>query len=700
MWYNLQRKLVLAPGLTADTAVSMAQTDSEIELILAIAGGKQLSDLQDTADSLIKRNIIVEDTAAIRGVGDKTIRIASLALSSDEAAEYIAKNKNKAPVSSKVVEFLMVTGEAAQGDIIYYTGCKSDAISRLEKKGIVTTKRREVYRRPDITPLEDSRPPTVLNPEQNVAAKGLIELYNSGTPQAALLFGVTGSGKTLVYMEVIENVLNSGRTGLVLVPEISLTPQLMRIFTSRFGDRIAILHSALSVGERSDEWKRIKLGKADLVLGTRSAVFAPLSNIGIIVIDEEQEHTYKSDNTPRYHARDVAKFRAAYNKSLLVLGSATPSVESYYASTIGRYHRFELTERYNMESLPDTRIVDLRQELLKANTSTISSILKNELMRNIDAGEQSILLINRRGNSRRMICGECGFMYECDNCSNPLTYHSANGRIMCHLCGMSTEQPEVCPECGGEFKLVGAGTQKCEEDLKALFPDIEIIRMDSDTTSAKRSHEEILSQFDEKKIPILVGTQMVAKGLDFENVTLVGVIDADQSLYADDYRAHESTFSLITQVVGRAGRGSKPGRAVIQTYTPDNPILDAAARQDYIGFFEGEIELRERLGTPPFREIILVTVSGINEGFALKGAYKARKMLGELTSSTGLDIQTMGPHEAPIFKRGGRFRYQIALSCAETKLSARLVSVIIKKFRSDKTLKGLSVYADLNPNQM
>ena len=707
LWYHLEQKVRLAEGINIESFASEL-SGKERTVLEALAKPMSLQELEETLGFdpsvqikiLADKKIIERETAAIRGVGDKTIRIASLAVSGDEAAEYIEKNRTRAPALAGIVEFLLSAGEAAEGEIAYFTGAGGSAIQRLVKKGIIAVEHREVMRRPGMPSDTALNEPVSLNAAQKSAVEGLTALADSGTSQAALLFGVTGSGKTQVYMAVIEHVLAAGRSAIVLVPEIALTPQLMRIFHARFGESVAIHHSALSVGQRLDEWKRIKRGEARLVLGTRSAIFAPLDNLGVIVIDEEQEHTYKSENIPRYHARDVARYRAYYNNALLIIGSATPSVESYYYSLTGRYHRFELSERFNREALPEVIIADMRKELMMANPSTISSALRDEISANLSRGEQTILFINRRGNSRRLVCGECGSVPECPNCSNAYTYHSANGRLMCHLCGSSAPTGKFCPECGGEYKFVGAGTQKCEEDLRKLFPGIGILRMDSDTTSARHSHEEILTRFREEKVPVLLGTQMVAKGLDFENVTLVGVIDADQSLYAEDYRAHERTFSLITQVVGRAGRGKKPGRAVLQTFTPGNPILAAAARQDYPGFYEEEIRLRERLGTPPFRELILVTVSGPDENGALRAALLAAALLREQVGSIGADIVVLGPTEAPIFKVSGRYRYRICLSLSDTRTACRIVSAAVKALRAKKEFRGYSVTADYKPNDI
>ena len=409
-----------------------------------------------------------------------------------------------------------------------------------------------------------------LNDEQSLVLTNLKPLMESGSPEAALLYGVTGSGKTLVYIKLIESTLSQGKTAIVLVPEIALTPQTVSIFASFFGESVAVLHSALGTGERYDEWKRIHDGSVRVVVGTRSAVFAPLTNIGLIVIDEEQEHTYKSESSPRYHAREIAKYRVTRASALLLLASATPSLDSMYAAKTGKYKLFHLKHRFNERDMPPVLIADMKQELKAGNGGTISSVLRAELDKNQQNGEQSILFINRRGSSPLVACGECGFTYKCRHCSVSMTYHTAIKRLLCHYCGYSIPTADICPECSGKLKFIGAGTQKIEKELNDLYPEIKIIRMDADTTTRINSHDKLLSSFRKHEADILLGTQMVTKGLDFENVTLVGVLSADTSLYMSDYRANEKTFSLITQVVGRSGRGEKPGRAVIQTFTPEH----------------------------------------------------------------------------------------------------------------------------------
>ena len=628
-------------------------------------------------------------------IGDKTQKFVTIAVSSEDAVAAANQKKLRAPQQSAVLMLLASIGDAAVSDICHFTGAQGASITALEKQGLVHTEMREVLRSPmRIEP--DTAEPVILNCEQEAAFSGLKKLMQSGRADAALLFGVTGSGKTAVYIKLVQETVHNGRSAIVLVPEIGLTPQFVEIFASHFGKRVALLHSSLTMGERYDEWKRIRSGEVKVVIGTRSAVFAPLTDIGLIIIDEEQEHTYKSENSPRYHTRDVAKYRCVQHNALLILGSATPSVDSMHFAKSGRYKLFSLEERYNEHPMPEVLIADMRQELRDGNASSISKTLKGELEKNIEKGEQSILFINRRGASSLVVCGECGFTYSCPNCSVSMTYHSVGRRLLCHYCGHTSPIPDACPECGGKLNFLGAGTQKVEEELRDLFPDIDVIRMDTDTVSRSGAHEKLLRRFREKKTPVLIGTQMVTKGLDFENVTLVGVLSADQSLYVSDFRAHERTFSLITQVVGRAGRGDKTGRAVIQTFTPENEVISLAAKQDYIGFFDREIQLRKLTGMPPVKDLFSITVSGINEAAVLHGCMTLRKSL-EYYAADLDSIFILGPAPAAITKVSGRYRYKLSVSCENIRKIRDIIAHILREFASDRGNRGLSVFADADP---
>jgi len=629
-------------------------------------------------------------------VESKTQRFVSLAVPGEEAAAVAAQKRLRAPHQADLLSLLASVGDGAVADLCRFTGASPAAVAALEKQGLVTLETREVFRRPEEGLRSETAGPVELTAEQEKAFSGLRELMTSGSAGAALLFGVTGSGKTSVYLKLVREALDRGRTAMVLVPEIGLTPQLVGIFSAHFGGDIAVLHSSLSMGERYDEWRRIRDGRVRVVIGTRSAVFAPLSRIGLIVIDEEQERTYKSENSPRYHAREVAKWRCVRHGALLVLGSATPSVESMYFARTGRYALFTLGERYNERPLPRVVIADMRRELRAGNGGSISSVLRAELEKNLAAGEQSILFINRRGTSGLVVCGECGYTYTCPNCSVSMTYHAVGRRLMCHYCGHTEPAPETCPQCGGKLNFVGAGTQKVEEELRTLFPGAEIARMDTDTVSRSGSHERLLERFRDKRIPILVGTQMVTKGLDFGNVTLVGVLSADQALYVSDFRARERTFSLITQVVGRSGRGEKSGRAVIQTFTPENEIITLAARQDYMSFYEREIALRKLISAPPALDLFAVTASGADEAAVLRGCVKLRRRLEAYTAGTdGLSI--LGPAPAAVAKVSGRFRYKLTLMCPASKKVRDAIAASLRDFSADKENRGVSAFADADP---
>ena len=565
----------------------------------------------------------------------------------------------------------------------------------MEKAGLIAFSEEEELRVPSLDDVEPG-PEIVLNEEQQRAFEEILGRVQAAKPSVTLLHGVTGSGKTQVYLRLVQETLALGKTAMVLVPEIVLTPQMMRKFSSYFGSRVAMLHSSLKMTERYDQWKRIRRGEVDVVLGTRSALFAPLKNLGLIIMDEEQEGSYQSENVPRYDAREVAKYLCVREKAALVFGSATPTVETAWAVEQGSYQKALLRRRYNENALPEVLIADLRQEILNGNPGLISTPLRQELEKNLAAGEQSILFLNRRGSSRMLLCGECGYVPQCPRCSTAMTYHSANGRLMCHYCGHSEPAADTCPECGGWMKHVGAGTQKVEEELRELFPEAGILRMDADTTGG---HEEILQTFERERVPILLGTQMVGKGLDFENVTLVGVLSADISLYVDNYRAAERTFSLLTQVVGRAGRGGKTGRAVIQTYTPGNDVIRCAARQDYDAFYESEIRMRRLRRYPPFADLFTVTVSGTEEGRVLRAAVSVRETLRQLCRRPELaagEPEVLGPAPAPVVKVNNRFRYRCTLVGKNDKATREMLAWLQKDFAKDSANRGMNLFVDHN----
>ena len=712
LWFALRDSYKIAPGIDREASYEAAGRSESakkiVDLIWASGGEAEVLRIREAFGErdpnpalklLTDAKVLTLETSASRGVGDKTEQVAELAMPAEEALALVAAKRKSAPLRYAVVELLCGIGSASSKEICYFTGASASTLRSLAKSGILTLEKREVLRRVSVAGVEPAEPP-LLNDEQQKAFTELNILAERKAPAAALLYGITGSGKTQVYIQLIRAALERGRTAMVLVPEISLTPQLLRIFASHFGEAIAVLHSSLRAGERYDEWKRVRSGEAKVVLGTRSAVFAPLSDLGIIILDEEQETTYKSENTPRYHARDVAKYRCAKSGALLLLGSATPSVETMYLARTGVYHCVQLSRRYNERALPTVYVSDMKIELKGGNGTSVSALLHRELAANLERGEQSILFLNRRGASRMLSCGECGEVPTCPRCSVHLTYHSANGRLMCHYCGHSERVPDACPACGGQLQFIGTGTQRVQEELQELFPGVDILRMDTDTVTATQSHETMLSKFEKERIPILVGTQMVAKGLDFENVTLVGVVAADLGLYVDSFRASERTFSLLTQVVGRAGRGGKTGRAVIQTYTPDNEVIRYAAAQDYDSFYEQEIGLRRIMESPPFSDLFLITASGLNEAAVLRSCMRLRSGLeGWLKQPpyAALCPRLLGPAPASIAKVNNRYRYRLTLACKSTKEIRALLSHLLCAASSDKENKGVSVFVDVNP---
>lgn len=712
LWFSLQDCWKLNEGIDREMAYEAAGTSSKakhlVELLVANDGCVEMrriraafgtEDPNPAIRMLEAKGTIVNLTSTARGVGDKTEQIAVLAIPPEEAMAAVQSKRRRAPLQYAVVEQLCALGRVSAQELCYFTGASSTTLKALVRQGLILMERQEVFRRPQLPEAAEAEE-IVLNSEQEQVYQGLKELASHQAASGALLYGVTGSGKTKVYIKLIFDVLSRGKTALVMVPEIALTPQLMQVFAAHFGSQIAILHSSLSAGERYDEWKRARSGAARVVIGTRSAVFAPLPDLGLIILDEEQEPSYKSEQTPRYHARDVAKYRCAKNQALLLLGSATPAVESMYFAAVGRYHLFSLPHRYSDCGLPDVTIVDMKQELKEGNGSVISRELAQALSDTIARGEQAILFINRRGTNRMVACGECGYVPNCPRCSVSLTYHSANRRLMCHYCGHSQPLPEACPECGGILNFVGAGTQKVEEELKTLFPSVPVLRMDADTVTATRSHETILTEFRRKKVPILVGTQMVAKGLDFPNVTLVGVIAADQSLYIGDFRAGERSFSLLTQVVGRAGRGTKRGHALIQTYTPHNDVIQYAAKQDYDSFYAEEIEIRRACGYPPFGDMMVITASGLEESAVLHTCLRLRQELTRALDGTryqNIGYRLLGPAPAAVAKVNERYRYRLTLQAANQKPLRELIAYLIQQAQRDKMNRGVSLFVDVNP---
>ena len=630
-----------------------------------------------------------------RCVRDKSEEIASLAVPWEEAVQYAQSKARSAPMQREVLTLLAQLGSVSAKELCYFTGATMATVRRLERLGFLSLSLRPVFRTP-LPPPGDPVPLPVLNESQNAAYTGLAALQDREKPGAALLYGVTGSGKTSVYVRLIARTLEQGRSAVLLVPEIALTPQLIATLVGYFGKTVAVLHSGLRVTERYDEWRRIRQGGARVVIGTRSAVFAPVQQLGLLIVDEEQEHSYKSENSPRYHAREAALYRGAKEGALVLLGSATPSVETMYLARQGTYALFTLGQRFHGGALPEVRIVDLKEELRRGNGTSISLPLQEALRETMDQGRQSILFLNRRGAGQYRICVQCGAVPTCPRCSVSLTYHAANHRLLCHYCGHSEPVQDRCPQCGGMVKTMGVGTQRIEAELRTLFPDREILRMDADTVSATNTHEDILSRFEREKIPILVGTQMVTKGLNFENVTLVGVIDADLSLYVNHFRAAETTFSLLTQVVGRAGRGQYQGRALIQTMSPQHRVIELAARQDYDAFFSMELSLRQLQGLPPFRDLFTVTFLSRIEGWAVSGAARFRAMVLRQSPGWGTALTVLGPSPAPVVKVNNTFRYRLVLQTSGSRPLRRHLAAVLKAFLQDRANRGVTAYVDIN----
>lgn len=620
---------------------------------------------------------------------------------SAKVATLLTVNENDLPKLTQkqksVVDLLFDVNTASVSEICEFCSVGVSVIKNLEKYGVISIYDKEVLRNPykdvQITENKDIE----LSPQQMKAYTTYSNMLN-GEGGTGLLFGVTGSGKTQVYLKLIDKALKNQKDVIVLVPEISLTPQALSIFHKRYGDKVAVFHSGLSLGERNDEYKRADRGEAKIVIGTRSAVFAPLHNLGLIIMDEEQESTYKSERTPKYNTKDVANFRCKYNKALFLMTSATPSLETYSNALNNKYVLCELTQRFGDAKLPQVITVDMKQEMKNGNKSPISAKLKELIEDTLDNNKQVILLINRRGYNTFIACNDCGHVITCPNCSISLTYHSASNRLVCHYCGYTKKLDNICPECKGDnIRYSGFGTQKIEDELAYLFPDARILRMDADTTSTKFSHEKMFNAFANHEYDIMIGTQMVAKGLDFDDVTLVGVVNADNSLYDESYNSAERCFDLITQVVGRSGRRDGNGKAVIQTINPYNQTLEYASNQDYKSFYENEIELRKLLTYPPYCDIISVSFIGENENKVALCSKKFFELLIEENEKYKHKIIVLGPSVAKIAKLNNTYRYRLSVKCKNSKNIRNMFNDIQKNISKIKEYKDVSVSLDINP---
>lgn len=694
-----------------------------ISLMLELGLIEQSVEIKSSSKGL-KNRILHLDESVDRGATD------------DIAAAMNGENQRK--IFKYVADFGDTVDTAAFEALDIQTSNGRVATAALLKKGLITITEEDRFRNHFTVEsllreggfVGMAEKPS-LTEEQSEARDTIVKLYESGKPSAALLHGVTGSGKTNVIMAAIDRVLADDRGVIMLVPEIALTPQTVGIFVRRYGDRIAVIHSGLSAGERYDAWRRIRDGLATVVIGTRSAVFAPMRNIGLIVIDEEHEYTYKSDTNPKYLAHDIASYRAGEHNAVMVLSSATPSVTSYYKAKEGKYTLIELKNRYGNRALPEVQIYDMRGEAAAGNLSPVGDLLADRLHSDQKQGNQSILFLNRRGYNNYVSCRTCGKSIKCPNCSVTLTYHSTSsnlakktdedfeqkrrqsGYLTCHMCGYKTRVPEKCPECGKDhFLFMGCGTQKAEDDIISMFPDLRVLRMDHDTTSAKYSHEDILGSFRRGEADVLLGTQMVTKGHDFPRVATVGVLNADSALFADDYRAGERTFAMLTQVIGRAGRGDVPGVAVVQTYNPDNEVLAMAATQDYKAFYSGEIKLRKALTFPPFCDIAVITLSSADEGYLGLVTTRMYERIIEHTRVEFKDIPMIlyGPFEAPVYRVQNTCRMRLVMKCKLNKRTREFISELMREFGKSspgeygkktvqtKTNSRITISVDLNPS--
>lgn len=666
---------------------------------------KAFQKICDDALSSGQRNLLnaLRDAGAIesddvfrQSVGDASVKM--VRLSDDYLA--IPENYKLTPKQKAAADFLEECGSASEKELAYMCGITPSVIKRLAANGAAVEYDQEVFRYA-AEDIVDTRDPDdiVLSQEQQSAHDAVFSRIFEQKPGVFLLHGVTGSGKTSVFEKLIYNTLKLGRQAMLLIPEIGLTPQILQRFRSLFGTKVAVIHSGLSLGQRLDEYKRIKRGDACIVIGTRSAVFAPLDNIGLIIMDEEGERSYKSESAPRYTTSDIAKQRCAYHGAALLLASATPSVESYYLAEKGVYKLLEMKSRYHSAELPDVEIIDMNLERESGNKTEFSRRLVDEININLSNGEQSILLLNRRGYHTIISCCDCCQPLYCPNCSVPLTYHKVNGKTMCHYCGYSSDPASTCPSCGSKrLKSMGFGTQRLQEELAMFFPTARILRMDADTTFSRYSYEKNFTAFRNGEYDIMIGTQMIGKGLDFPNVTLVGVLSVDKSLYAGDFRSYERTFSLITQVIGRSGRGNSPGRAMLQTFMPEHYLMNLAAQQDYQGFYREEIAIRRAMIFPPLCDMCIFGLSGVNE-LEVKTASDVvlqlmNVRLRELSPKT--PVRVLGPVKCSYGKINGKYRYRIIMKCKNTPEMRTFIKSILIESAQHRDLKKVTLYADIN----
>lgn len=725
--FGMAMKSVLPPGINISTSTFYSVTTdflpdnfNEVSGILHnyIKSKKKASEKDILGEfgkeserllSSLQRHGVIEKHSEVQEyISQKSQKYVRLTIEPDEAEDLVDNQGELTPKQSEVVNLLIIYPLISQEELQRIADVSSSVITALVKKGICERYDYRIERIPYEDTDIESKPGLVcpLTPEQSQAVTTTGELMATNSPKAALLFGVTGSGKTRVIIETVKQALDSGKTAIVLIPEIGLTAQALSTYKAAFGDRLAVIHSMLSIGERLDTYRRITEGKIKVVMGTRSAVFAPLSNIGVIAIDEEQEATYKSDTTPRYHTRDIVRFRCHKNNCLMLLSSATPSIESFYKAKKGVYTLIKLTERYGKTKLPEVIIEDLRNDESVFPDKLIGTRLTLETVQAIERQEQVIMFVNRRGYNSFQSCQSCGTAFSCPHCSVSMTYHAyaktgrKRGHLSCHYCGFTVEPHKLCPACGSKhIGFFGFGTQKLQDEISERLPDARYIRMDTDTTTAKYSHDKMLDSFGAGESDILFGTQMVAKGLDFPKVSLVGVISVDTMLYMNDFRAGERTFALITQLVGRAGRAKQRGKAVLQTYNPENEILKLAAKQDYEKFYKSEILLRKAVVFPPFSSIAVFGFSGIGETAVVEYANRFSAEFDETHRKTYNQIKIIkyGPYKDGIYKIGGRFRQRIIIKYADNPQTRDFFAHVYSKALTSAPT-GIRVDIDVNPS--
>ncbi len=702
--YQITEKIPAVTEINQKAYIVYAYIRDTKEPTLAMLKHEYGPEVAEMLQSLLELGYIRVYSEIKHSSNQKSSRLFSLTFPPDELAAKLEMTKLRSLHHKKILDYIAKHGTSSLEVLRGELAVSVKQLTALVERGLLCEQKEELYRDPyrqtdGISQEGASLPP--LTDGQKKAFSEIVSCMDSGKAEAVLLHGVTGSGKTRVIKEAIDKVLEKGQQVILLVPEIALTPQTVSVFCGYYGDRVAVLHSALSAGERYDAWRRIRNGAVDICIGTRSAIFAPFPRLGMIVVDEEHEHTYKSEQNPRYHAVDVARFRVAYHKALLLLASATPSLESYYKAEKGLYRLVEMEERASGAPLPETIITDLRADAAAGNTSPVGLLLRDALAKNLANREQSIFFINRRGYNNFLNCPMCGYVVTCPHCSVSLTHHihGRKSELVCHYCGYRQDIPEKCPECGSQaFAFIGFGTQFAEDAIKKEFPEARVMRMDADTTTQKFSYDRMLADFRGNGADVLLGTQMVTKGHDFPNVTLVGILLADTTLYLDDYRANERTFQLVTQVIGRAGRFHKAGRAVIQTYNPDHPFLLLAASQDYKTFYREEIAMRRALVFPPFCDMALISVASRDETYLSKTVTAIDRSLKELLSKEYADVKLIlfGPFEAPIYKVKETYRMRFVIKCKNNKRTRALFHRLL-----DDTLltfgRRAAIGIDINP---